>query len=55
MFGFKSARDQLIEQERKNAELNEQLIKTKADMEYLAMMVDVDIDEEETEVEDDET
>lgn len=49
MFGFKSTRDQLIEEKRKNAELNAQLAKTAADLEYVAMMADVEIDETEEE------
>lgn len=49
MFGFKSTRDQLIEEKRKNAELTAQLAKTAADLEYVAMMTDVEIDETEEE------
>jgi len=52
MFGFKSTREQLLEERRKNAELQATLDKTSADVEYIAMMTDVELDDdEETEVE----
>lgn len=57
MFGFKSTREQLLEERRKNAQLQAALDKTSADVEYIAMMTDVELESddefEETEVEDD--
>lgn len=52
MFKYKTVQMRLIEEEQKNAALNAQLIeakakqaKTDADMEYIAMMTDVDLEE----------
>lgn len=56
MFGFKSTREQLLEERRKNAQLQAALDKTNSDVEYIAMMTDVELEEdevEETEVEED--
>lgn len=55
MFGFKSTREQLLEERRKNAQLQAALDKTNSDVEYIAMVTDVELedDEEEMEVEDD--
>lgn len=57
MFGFKSTREQLLEERKKNAELRAALGKTNSDVEYIAMMTDVELEEEdvleETEVQDD--
>ena len=55
MFGFKSTREQLFEERRKNAQLQAALDKTNSDVEYIAMVTDVELedDEEEMEVEDD--
>ena len=47
MFKKKTIQEQLVEERNKNEALNAQLIKTRADMEYIAMMTDVDIDDEE--------
>lgn len=47
MFGFKSSREQLIEERRKNAQLQAALDKTSADVEYIAMMTDVELEEDE--------
>lgn len=47
MFGYKSTREQLIEERRKNAALTAQLAQTNANLEFIAMMTDVDIDDEE--------
>lgn len=51
MFGFKSTREQLLEERRKNAQLQAALDKTNSDVEYIAMMTDVELESEETEVE----
>lgn len=54
MFGFKSTREQLLEERRKNAQLQAALDKTNSDVEYIAMMTDIELeDDEEMEVEDD--
>ncbi|MBR0425825.1 MAG: hypothetical protein IJK01_06875 [Clostridia bacterium] len=56
MFGFKSTKEQLLEERRKNAQLQAALEKTSADVEYIAMMTDVELEEDEpmeTEVEND--
>ena len=56
MFGFKSTREQLVEERRKNAQLQAALDKTSADVEYIAMMTDVELeDDEEMEGEEDDT
>ncbi len=50
MFKFKDTRIQLMEEKKKNAELQAKIEKTNADIEYIAMMTDVELDEtEETE------
>ncbi len=51
MFKFKSTKEQLIEERKKNAVLQSSLAKTNADIEYLAMMTDVELEETE-EIED---
>lgn len=53
MFGFKSTREQLLEERRKNAELRAALDKTNADVEYIAMMTDVELEDDEMEVNED--
>jgi hypothetical protein len=53
MFRYKSIHEQLFEERRKNAKLQAQIAKANADLEYIAMMTDVDIEEDETEVTDD--
>lgn len=52
MFKYKTVQMRLIEEEQKNAALTAQLIeandrqaKTNADLEYVAMMTDVDLEE----------
>lgn len=50
MFGYKDTKTQLLEEKKKNAALQAKLAKTDADIEYLAMMTDVELEEtEETE------
>ena len=46
MFDFKSTRKQLLEERRKNAQLMAKLNKTTADVEYLAMMTDVEMEDD---------
>ena len=49
MFGYKDTKTQLLEEKKKNAELQAKLAKTNADVEYIAMMTDVELDETESE------
>lgn len=52
MFGFKGIREQMIEERRKNAQLRAEFEKINADVIYIAMMSDVELEtEEETEEE----
>ena len=46
MFSYKSTREQLLEERRKNAALTAQLAQTNANLEFIAMMTDVSIDDE---------
>lgn len=46
MFVYKDTKRQLMEEKKKNAELQAKLEKTNADVEYIAMMTDVELDEE---------
>lgn len=51
MFDFKGIREQMIEERRKNAQLRAEFEKINADVIYIAMMSDVELEtEEETEV-----
>lgn len=49
MFGYKDTKRQLFEEKKKNAELQAKLAKTNADVEYIAMMTDIELDETESE------
>ena len=51
MFKFKDTQTQLMEEKKKNAELQAKLEKTNADIEYIAMMTDVELEEETEDVE----
>ena len=51
MFEYKNIYKQLIEVKNKNAELQAKLEKTNADIEYIAMMTDVELEEETQNVE----
>ena len=46
MFGYKSLHEQLIEERNKNEQLQYQLEKANADLYYIAMMTDVDLEED---------
>lgn len=46
MFDYKNMRKQLIEERRKNAELAQQLSKTRSDIDYLSMMADIDMEQD---------
>ena len=46
MFDFKSTRKQLLEERRKNAQLTANLNRTTADVAYLAMMTDVEMEDD---------
>lgn len=47
MFGYRSIREQMLDERNKNAVLAAALAKANADIAYVAMMTDVDIDDEE--------
>lgn len=49
MFKFKDVKTQLLEEKKKNAELQAKIAKTNADVEYIAMMTDVELEETEGE------
>ena len=51
MFEYKDIKRQLLEEKKKNAKLQAALEKTNADVEYIAMMTDVELEETE-EIED---
>lgn len=46
MFGIKTMREQLVEERRKNAALQAQIIKANSDIEYLAMMADIEMEQD---------
>lgn len=46
MFLYKATRELLIQERGKNAQLRAVLEKTNADVEYIAMMADVELEEE---------
>lgn len=57
MFAMKTVKEQALDLRRENIRLKNALEKTKADVEYIAMMSDIELDSsetEETEVENDE-
>ena len=45
MFGFKSTRDLLLEEQRKSQALNAELARATADLLYVSMMTGVDLDD----------
>lgn len=47
MFGFISAREQLVKERQKNADMQAQIAKANSDIEYLAMMTDIEMEQEE--------
>lgn len=51
MFGFISAREQLVKERQKNAAMQAQIAKSNSDIEYLAMMTDIEMEQEEDEQE----
>lgn len=51
MFGFISAREQLVKELQKNAAMQAQIAKANSDIEYLAMMTDIEMEQEEDEQE----
>lgn len=54
MFEMKPIKEQALDMRRENIKLRAALDKTNADMEYLAMMTDVELDTSETEAEENE-
>lgn len=51
MFGFISAREQLVKERQKNAVMQAQIAKANSDIEYLAMMTNIEMEQEEDEQE----
>lgn len=51
MFGFISAREQLVKERQKNSAMQAQIAKANSDIEYLAMMTDIEMEQEEYEQE----
>lgn len=51
MFGFISEREQLVKERQKNAAMQAQIAKANSDIEYLAMMTDIEMEQEEDEQE----
>jgi hypothetical protein len=51
MFLYKNVKEQLADEQKKNAKLQAQLNKALADIEYLSMMTDVEMDTETEEME----
>ena len=47
MFGYKSVKEYSLKERRRNELLQAALTKTNADLEYLAMMTDVELEQEE--------
>ena len=45
MFGFISAREQLVKERQKNAAMQAQIAKANSDIEYLAMMTDIEMEQ----------
>lgn len=54
MFGMKTLEEQALDLRRENVKLRIELDKTTADVEYIAMMTDVELETEETEAMEDE-
>ena len=54
MFGMKTIQQQALDLRRENVKLRIELDKTTADVEYIAMMTDVELDTDNDETEEDE-
>lgn len=54
MFAMKTIKEQALDLRRENVRLKAELEKTTADVEYIAMMTDVELETEETEAMEDE-
>ena len=54
MFKYKGVNEQLLEERKKNASLQAKLNKANADIEYLAMMTDIELEDEEVNINEDE-
>lgn len=54
MFKYKGVNEQLIEERKKNAYLQAKLNKANADIEYLAMMSNIELEDEEVNINEDE-
>ena len=53
MFAMKTIKEQTLDLRRENAKLRTELDKTSADVEYIAMMTDVELDTDNDETEED--
>lgn len=51
MFGFIGVREQLVKERQKNATMQAQIAKANSDIEYLAMMADIEMKQEDDEQE----
>ena len=51
MFKYKSVQAQLVEERQKNERLTAKSVKNSSDIDYIAMMTDVELEAENTEVE----
>ena len=47
MFGFIGTREQLVKERQKNAALQAQIVKANSDIEYLAMMAEIEMEQDE--------
>ena len=47
MFIYKPLKNQIMEERKKNARLTAELLKKSADIDYIAMMCDIDLEESE--------
>lgn len=54
MFKYKGVNEQLLEERKKNVSLQAKLNKANADIEYLAMMSDIELEDEEVNINEDE-
>lgn len=54
MFKYKGVNEQLLEERKKNASLQAKLNKANADIEYLAMMSDIELEDGEVNINEDE-
>ena len=46
MFKYKTLKEQIIHERKRNTRMTQELLKKSADIDYIAMMCDIDLDEE---------